>query len=78
MTLRIGITLIVSLALTGCFSGSSSNNAPDQDPRISVDYTTFVKNEIKQTSATRAPVNINPLEFRFNDQDNEQAFDDLF
>lgn len=78
MTLRIGITLIVSLALTGCFSGSSKNNAPDQDLRISVDYTTFVKNEIKQTSATRAPVNINRLEFRFNDQDNERAFDDLF
>lgn len=78
MRLRIGITLIVSLALTGCFSGSSNSNAPDQNPRITVDYTTFVKNEIKQTSATRAPVNINRLEFRFNDQDNERAFDDLF
>lgn len=78
MRLRIGIILIVSLVLTGCFSGSSTNKAPDQNPRITVDYTTFVKNEIKQTSATRAPVNINRLEFRFNDQDNEQAFDDLF
>lgn len=78
MLSRIVTTLVVSLALTGCFSGSSKNKAPDQNPRITVDYTTFVKNEIKQTSATRAPVNINRLEFRFNDQDNERAFDDLF
>lgn len=74
MTLRIGITLIVSLVLVGC--SDSSNNGRGQG--ISVDFTTFVKNEIKQTDNVRAPINVNRLEFRFNDQDNEQAYDDLF
>lgn len=73
MMSRIVITLAASLVLVGCSDGSSN-----REQAISVDFTTFVKNEIKQTSDSRTPVNINRLEFRFDDQDNEQAYDDLF
>ncbi|MCG2580153.1 MAG: hypothetical protein KA296_04665 [Marinobacter sp.] len=73
MTLRMGIALVAVLALVGC-SDSSSNRGPG----LSVDFTTFVKNEIKQTDDDRNAVNINNLEFSFNDRDNEQAYDDLF
>lgn len=73
MTLRIGIALVATVALAGC-SDSSSNRGPGP----SVDFTTFVKNEIKRTDDERNAVNINRLEFSFNDKDNEQAYDDLF
>jgi len=43
-----------------------------------INFTTFVKNEIDNTGNDREAVNINQVEFSFNDQDNEQAFDDLF
>lgn len=74
MTLRMGIALIAVLALAGCSDGSSNGRGLG----LSVDFTTFVKNEIKQTDNERNAVNINELGFIFNDQDNEQAYDDLF
>jgi len=44
----------------------------------SQDFTQFVKDEIDNTSDSREAVNINDLEFSFNDQNDEQAFDELF
>lgn len=73
--LTICSVTLLGLVLTGC-SDSSNNRAPQTD--IAVDFTTFVKNEIKKTADDREAVNINNLEFSFNDQDNEQAFDDLY
>jgi hypothetical protein len=64
------------LLLTGCFDGSS--NGGDTRPDPAVDFTTFVTSEIQNTDDTREPVDINDQEFSFNDQNNEQAFDDLF
>ncbi|MGM0768138.1 MAG: hypothetical protein ACQEV6_08935 [Pseudomonadota bacterium] len=74
MTFRTGITLVAALVLAGCSDSSSRNRAPD----LAVDFTTFVKTEIDNTEDDRDAVNINQVEFSFNDQDNEQAFDDLF
>ncbi|MEQ9547947.1 MAG: hypothetical protein RIK85_18250 [Marinobacter sp.] len=74
MTFRMGITLIAILALAGCSGGSGNGEGLG----LSVDFTTFVKNEIKRTDNDRNAVNINNLEFSFNDKDNEQAYDDLF
>ncbi|BFN12301.1 MULTISPECIES: hypothetical protein [Marinobacter] len=73
MILRSGIAVVAALVLAGC-SDSSSNRAT---PALSVDFTTFVKNEINNTRDDRNAVSINNTEFSFNDQDNEQAFDDL-
>ncbi|MGP9831946.1 hypothetical protein [Marinobacter sp. NSM] len=73
--LKIATLMALALALAGC---SDSSNNRGQGLKISVDFTTFVQNEIKRTADDREPVNINNLEFSFNDQDNEQAFDNLF
>ncbi|MCL7942553.1 hypothetical protein [Marinobacter sp. ATCH36] len=74
--LKMSCLVVVTAALTGCFNGSSSDRAPRPDP--DVDFTTFVKTQIDNTNDTREAVQINKQEFSFNDQDNEQAFDDLF
>ncbi len=74
--LKTSCLVVVAAALSGCFNGSSSNRAPRPDP--SVDFTSFVKTQIENTDDTREAVLINKQEFSFNDQNNEQAFDDLF
>ena len=66
---------LIGLALAGC---SDSNNSRADRPDLPVDFTTFVKAEFDKTSDSREAVNINDLEFSFNDQNNEQAFDELF
>jgi hypothetical protein len=66
---------LIGLALAEC---SDSNNSRADRPDLPVDFTTFVKAEIDKTSDSREAVNINDLEFSFNDQNNEQAFDELF
>lgn len=75
--LRTACLVALTAALSGCFNGSSgSGGASRPDP--SVDFTAFVKAQIENTDNTRAAVRINQQEFSFNDQNNEQAFDDLF
>ncbi len=70
--LKMTVLAVSGLALTGCFDGS--NDRPDP----SVDFTTFVKAEIANTSDIRAAVEINDTDFSFNDENNPQAYDDLF
>lgn len=72
-----GVALL-GLSLAGCFNGDSSSRNDGPDVVQSQDFTQFVKNEINNTSDSRDAVNINDLEFSFNDQNNEQAFDELF
>lgn len=74
--LKTACLAVVIVAFAGCSNDSSSNLAPRPDP--SVDFTTFVKTQIENTDNTREAVLINKQEFSFNDQNNEQAFDDLF
>ncbi|TKV69068.1 hypothetical protein FDP08_13705 [Marinobacter panjinensis] len=74
--LKTACLVVVTVTLTGCFNGSSSDRSPRPDP--SVDFTAFVKTQIENTDNTREAVQINKQEFSFNDQNNEQAFDDLF
>jgi len=70
---------LIGLALAGCSDNNNSRSDSDR-PDLPVDFTTFVKAEIDNTSDSdsREAVNINDLEFSFNDQNNEQAFDELF
>ncbi len=81
--------LAMSLALAGCSDNGSSLSTSDddddngtdngsQDMDSTVDFTDFVISEIGNTTEGRDAVAINDLEFRFEDQDNEQAFDELF
>jgi len=74
--LKVAIPLMATGLMAGCFDGSSSSGNDRPDP--TVEFSTFVTNEIQNTDDTREPANINELEFSFNDQTNEQAFDELF
>ena len=79
LTMKLAGTGLIILALAGCFDGSSSSGGGGGDrPDPAVDFSTFVKAEIANTDDTREAVQINDKEFSFNDQNNEQAFDDLF
>ncbi len=73
-TIKILMPGLLLLALAGC---SDSNPAP-RDTLLPVDFTTFVKAEVQKQSVDLEPVNLNEREFNFNDQNNPQAFDDLF
>ncbi len=73
--LRMIILAVAGLVLVGCSDGSSNRL---QRPDPSLDFTTFVKTEIANTSDVRESVEINSTDFSFNDQNNPQAFDDLF
>ncbi|WP_203299032.1 hypothetical protein [Marinobacter sediminum] len=73
--LTISGLLAAVLTLAGCTDGSSVGF---ERPNPSVDFTTFVKAEIANTSDTRAAVEINDTDFSFNDENNPQAYDDLF
>ncbi len=73
--LKMTVLAVSGLILAGC-SDSSNNRVERPDP--SVDFTTFVKAEIANTSDTRAAVEINNTDFSFNDENNPQAYDDLF
>lgn len=73
-----GAALLALTGLTGCFDSSSSNNSQTPRDELPIDFTAFVKNEVQKQAVDLEAVNINDLEFNFNDQDNEQAFDDLF
>lgn len=74
--LKTSCLVVMTATLVACSDSSSSNRAAGPDP--SVDFTSFVKTQIEDTGDTREAVLINKQEFSFNDQNNEQAFDDLF
>ncbi|WP_148861199.1 hypothetical protein [Marinobacter fonticola] len=62
--------------LAGC-SDSDSSRSDDPEMNAQVDFTQFVKDEIANTKDDRDAVDINDIEFTFNDQANEEAFDDV-
>lgn len=69
--------------LAGCGSDYESP-PPAEQPEPSppapppVDFTRFVTDQFRSTSADNDdPVAVDDTEFRFNDQDNPAAFDDL-
>lgn len=71
----------LSLAMIGCTDNGSSMEMSDNDSQnmdSPVDFTGFVIAEIKNTSEGRDAVFINELDFSYNDQNNEDAFDELF
>lgn len=72
-SLQLSVAVLLTLSLAGCFNGGGSSSNSSQ-----ADFTDFVKAEIDNTANDREPVQINNVEFTFNDQDNEQAYDDLF
>lgn len=73
--------LALSLGLIACTDNGSSmdsNNDDNTDMSSTVDFTAFVIAEVENTSEGRDAVSINDIDFSFNDQENEQAFTELF
>ncbi|MBW7471946.1 hypothetical protein QQF73_12860 [Marinobacter sp. M216] len=71
---KIGLAVTMAVALSGCFSDSGNSG---QGPNLTLDFTTFVKAQVKATSNTGAPESLDRINFSFNDQNNPQAYDDL-
>jgi hypothetical protein len=77
--LKLSGVALLGLTLSGCFNGSDSDTKkiPDSVTQTT-DFTDFVTSEIRNTANDRDAVAINDRELNFNDQNNEQAFDELF
>lgn len=71
---KIGLALITAVALSGCFSDSGNSG---QGPVLTLDFTSFVKAQVRATADTSAPERLDRIDFSFNDQNNPQAFDEL-
>ena len=60
LTMKLAGTGLITLALAGCFDGSSSSGGGGGDrPDPAVDFSTLVKAEIANTDDTREAVQIN-------------------
>lgn len=66
--------VFAAVTLTGCFNGGSSGG---KDAVTESSFTAFVTGLFENSSDTAESVAINDREFRFDDQDNEDAFNDL-
>ena len=71
---KIAWAITMAVALSGCFGGSGNSG---QGPDLTLDFTTFVKAQVKATADTTAPESLERINFSFNDQNNPQAYDDL-
>ncbi|WP_165856448.1 hypothetical protein [Marinobacter sp. JSM 1782161] len=74
-TALIGLVLAACLS-AGCADSDGHSNGKDNG-NAEVDFNQFVKAEIDNTRDDRDAVAINELEFQFNNQDDEDAFDDV-
>lgn len=72
ITLKWLAVALIGLAVAGCSDSSNHSGT------LSADFTVFVKQQINNTRDDRQAVDLRNVTFRFNDQDNEQAYDDLF
>ncbi|MEQ5835118.1 hypothetical protein [Marinobacter sp. NFXS9] len=70
------VMTLIALSLLG-LAGCSSNHDSDDDNNAEVDFTAFVKSEIKNTQDDRDAVDVNDVTFSFNDQDDPDAYDDI-
>ena len=80
LTMKFAGVSLMTLALAGCFngsSGSSSEAEQPQQPAMSVDFETFVRGELENPNPNREPANVNGVDFSFNNQDDPRAYDDL-
>lgn len=77
---KLFITMSAVMLLAACSDSDPTVVVvpPPEPPPSALDYTTFVKSQIADTSDTREPVEINDLEFDFGDLENPAAYDDLF
>ncbi len=70
---RWGIILAAALLLAGC--GGGGGGGGNGGAPATTDFTTFVKDRLTETADTTDPVDINGLDFNF--EENPAAFDDV-
>lgn len=77
LTMKFAGASLMTLALAGCFNGSSGSSSDAKQPAMSVDFGTFVRGELDNPDPNREPASVNGVDFSFNNQDDPRAFDDL-
>jgi hypothetical protein len=80
MKLNLKCTALATLLLAGCGGGggynSGSSPAPQQPaPPTPTVFGAFVKTQLSQTSDSSEPVDVNEVQFQFDED--ETAFDDV-
>lgn len=66
---NIPVLLVLATVLAGCGGGGERD--------AGTDFTRFVKDQLAATSDTTEPATVNDRNFRFNDRDNPDAYDDV-
>jgi hypothetical protein len=79
MKLNLKCAVLATVLLAGCGGGykSGGNTPPPQQPAPPTPtvFGAFVKTQLTQTSDTGEPVEVNDVEFQFDED--ETAFDDV-
>ncbi len=68
--------LLVATALLATLAACGGNGNP-QAVELGSDFTSFVERQFAATADNTDPVSVNNLQFRFPDQGNPAAFDQL-
>jgi hypothetical protein len=85
---KLKIAILLALGAVGLAACGSSNSSsprvelpppppPPPPPPAPVSYTTFVKDQFANTANNTDPVEINDVDFAFDNADSPVAFDDL-
>lgn len=68
---NIPVLLVLAIGLAGCGGGGGNAGTTDTD------FTAFVKDQLAATSDTTEPTTVNERDFRFEDQDDPDAYNDV-
>lgn len=82
----VAVLTLSALGIAACGSSNTDTLAPPEpvapqpqppQPPQPQSYTLFVKDQFANTSDNTDPVEINDIEFNFDNSDNPRAYDDL-
>lgn len=76
------LPLLIAIGLTAACSDSDPVRVeaplPAPPPPAAVDFTGFVKQQLDIVSKAAVPVEVNEIEFEYDDLDDPNAYDDVF
>lgn len=75
---KLCVLVSLLLAMTACDSSNYGGSPPvPPPPPQAMDFTGFVKDQFAATADDSDPVEVDDVDFAFDDQDDPAAFDDL-